>query len=263
MTNPSIARSRRARIRRTGAAVLLASGLAVSGTAVASAGSALPASASAPAAVDVVGLKKGAYGDAVKALQEALVRVGVGVKYGVDSYFGSATQASVKAFQRYKGLPVTGVVDQATAAALGLAPAPRRRRAAAAAADGVAGPRVRPGSRSKQLQQALIAAGIPVAGGADGIFGVATERAPSGRSNRPRASASPGPPTPPRCSALGGGARRRARPRRRPRPSASPGLRLGNRGPAVVAAPAGADQAWAGRCAAAPTASSAPAPRAP
>ena len=33
------------------------------------------------------------------------MRVGVGVKYGVDSYFGSATQASVKAFQRYKGLP--------------------------------------------------------------------------------------------------------------------------------------------------------------
>ena len=78
----------------------------------------------APAAPNVVGLKKGAYGEAVKALQEALVRVGIGVKYGVDSYFGSATEASVKAFQRYKGLPVTGVVDQATAAALGLAPAP-------------------------------------------------------------------------------------------------------------------------------------------
>ena len=124
MTHPSIARSRRARIRRTSAVVLLASGLTLSATAVASA-QPLPASASAPAAVNVVGLKKGAYGEAVKALQQALVRVGVGVKYGVDSYFGSATEASVKAFQRYKGLPVTGVVDQATAAALGLAAAPR------------------------------------------------------------------------------------------------------------------------------------------
>ena len=76
MTNPPNARSRRARIRQTGAAVLLASGLAVSGTAVASAGAPAAASTSRPS-VDVVGLKKGAYGDAVKALQEALVRVGV------------------------------------------------------------------------------------------------------------------------------------------------------------------------------------------
>ena len=119
MTAPSTARSRRARIRRTSAAVLLASGLSLSATAVASAQSPSPTAAPQPAAPNVVGLKKGAYGEAVKALQEALVRVGIGVKYGVDSYFGSATEASVKAFQRYKGLPITGVVDQATAAALG------------------------------------------------------------------------------------------------------------------------------------------------
>ena len=166
----SIARSRRARIRRTSAAVLLASGLTLSAAAVASAQA--PASASAPAAVNVVGLKKGAYGEAVKALQEALVRVGVGVKYGVDSYFGSATEASVKAFQRYKGLPVTGVVDQATAAALGLAAAP----AAAAAAPGTLA-RGAVGQQVKQLQQALVNAGMTVPGGADGIFGVGTEGA--------------------------------------------------------------------------------------
>ena len=105
MTTPSTARSRRARIRRTSAAVLLASGLTVSATAVASAAAPSRVGRAARRPSNVVGLKKGAYGDAVKALQEALVRVGIGVKYGVDSYFGSATEASVKAFQRYKGLP--------------------------------------------------------------------------------------------------------------------------------------------------------------
>ena len=139
----------------------------------------MSAAASAPAAPNVVGLKKGAYGDAVKALQEALVRVGVGVKYGVDSYFGSATQASVKAFQRYKGLPVTGVVDQATAAALGLAAAPAAPAAAAAGRTGDARPR-----RHRPARQAAAAGADrrrhPVPGGADGIFGVGTERAAQG-----------------------------------------------------------------------------------
>ena len=72
-------------------------------------------------------MRKGARGDAVKALQQALVRVGIGVKYGVDSNFGSATEASVKAFQRLNGLPMTGVVDRATAAGLGLASAATSR----------------------------------------------------------------------------------------------------------------------------------------
>ena len=96
--------------------------------------------------------------------------IGVGVKYGVDSYFGSATEASVKAFQRYKGLPVTGVVDQATAAALGLAAAPARPP----------GRLPRPGAvgqQVKQLRQALVNAGMTVPGGVDGIFGRGTEGA--------------------------------------------------------------------------------------
>jgi peptidoglycan hydrolase-like protein with peptidoglycan-binding domain len=228
MTNPPNARSRRARIRRTGAAVLLASGLAVSGTAVASAGAPAAASTSRPS-VDVVGLKKGAYGDAVKALQEALVRVGVGVKYGVDSYFGSATEASVKAFQRYKGLPVTGVVDQATAAALGLASAPAAAAPAAAANGSLA--RGSTGQRVTQLQQSLIAAGIPVAGGADGIFGVATERALRSFQQAKGLSAT-GAADAATLSALGG-APAAAAPAAAATSSAT-GLRLGNRGPAVV-----------------------------
>ncbi len=229
---PITARSRRARIRRTSALVLVASGLTLSATAVASA-QPQAASASAPAAVDVVGLKKGAYGEAVKALQLALVRVGVGVKYGVDSYFGSATQASVKAFQRYKGLPVTGVVDQATAAALGLAPAPAP--AAVAAAPGTLA-RGAIGQPVKQLQQALINAGVTVPGGVDGIFGRGTEGALKTFQQSkglgvtgtvdPRTAAAlslGGNPAPqPAAAGVSGPA------------TATIGLRLGSRGPAVV-----------------------------
>ena len=170
MTNPSLSRARRI----AGAVLVVATLGAGTSTVVPSA----PVAA-APAAPNVVGLRKGARGDAVKALQEALVRVGVGVKYGVDSYFGSATEASVKAFQRIKGISITGVVDAATATALGLAtaPAPAAPSAPAAApatdllARGSTGPLV------AQVQQALINFGFPIASGADGIFGASTERA--------------------------------------------------------------------------------------
>ena len=86
-------------------------------------------------------------GENVKALQHALNRVGIGVKYGVDGYFGSATQASVKAFQRYKGLAITGVVDAATAKALGFAAtATGRRRHGADGATTTTTPRRAPGA---------------------------------------------------------------------------------------------------------------------
>ena len=172
MTTPSIPRA-----RRFAGAVLLFAGLGLSAVTV------LPATtvaaAQTPAAQDVVGLRKGARGDAVKALQQALVRVGIGVKYGVDSYFGSATEASVKAFQRLNGLAMTGVVDRATAAGLGLVSAATPAPAAAAAASpatglvglGSTGPLV------TQVQQALINFGWPITSGADGVFGASTERA--------------------------------------------------------------------------------------
>ena len=174
MTAPSIPRA-----RRFAGAVLLLAGLGLGGVTVLPA--ATVAAAQAPAAQDVVGLRKGARGDAVKALQQALVRVGIGVKYGVDSYFGSATEASVKAFQRLNGLPMTGVVDRATAAGLGLAsaatPAPSPAPApAASAATGLVG-LGSTGPLVTQVQQALINFGWPIASGADGVFGASTERA--------------------------------------------------------------------------------------
>src|SRR6187402_2376414 len=76
MSVPSTARARStSRLRRgSAAAVVIVAGLVLSGTAVVSAGAPMPA-APANAAANVVGLKKGAYGDNVRALQEALNRV--------------------------------------------------------------------------------------------------------------------------------------------------------------------------------------------
>src|SRR4051812_14077042 len=103
MFDPSNAHARRTRARRASAAVLLATGLTVGTVGVTMPTN--PVAAAPVTAADVVGLTKGARGEQVRALQNALNRVGVGVKYGVDGYFGSATLASVKAFQRYKRLP--------------------------------------------------------------------------------------------------------------------------------------------------------------
>lgn len=64
-------------------------------------------------------LKKGDKGAGVKALQEALVKAGWSFpKYGADGDFGGETEANVKGFQRTAGLPVTGVYDAETRAAL-------------------------------------------------------------------------------------------------------------------------------------------------
>jgi peptidoglycan hydrolase-like protein with peptidoglycan-binding domain len=233
MTAPSTARSRRARIRRTSATVLLASGLTLSATAVASAHATNATAAPLPAAPNVIGLKKGAYGEAVKALQEALVRAGVGVKYGVDSYFGSATEASVKAFQRYKGLPITGVVDQATAAALGLVAAPAAPATPAAVATGTLA-RGATGQRVKQLQQALINAGITLPGGADGVFGVGTETALK-TFQQAKGLAVTGTGDAATAAALGLGGNAAPAAANSGSATSTIGLQLGARGPAVVA----------------------------
>ena len=118
----------------------------------------------------MIGLAKGAIGDNVVALQNALNRVGIGVKYGVDGYFGSATQASVKPSRptstsrhrhrrrRHRGCPRLHVAE-----------APRAARQPAPAANAPAGERTgrqRPPGRSQrpavaQLQRAITRIGWP------------------------------------------------------------------------------------------------------
>lgn len=174
MTIRPVARTRRAHLRRISAVLVVATGLSVTGGAFTPS---IPARAApAPATVtlsQVVGLQYGSSGEAVRELQRALVRVGVGVVHGVDGYFGSATRASVKAWQGHKGLRVSGVVDVSTGRSLGFAdPA-----AAAPATGGSSSTTPVYGSRGAsvaRLQLALINRGFVPTGGVDGLFGNAT-----------------------------------------------------------------------------------------
>ena len=152
--------------------------------------------------------KPGDNGEAVWSVQQALINNGVVVKGGADGAFGLATTVALASYQSRKGLPVTRVLDHATAFSLGLvsvappalvaaaAPAATIRVAAPAMAPAapVAAPAVAPivttsstqldanalpvrGQRSdavRLLQQTLINNGIEVKGGADGVFGLAT-----------------------------------------------------------------------------------------
>jgi murein DD-endopeptidase MepM/ murein hydrolase activator NlpD len=140
--------------------------------------------------------KVGASGDAVWSLQQSLINNGVSVKGGADGRFGLATSIAIGKFQSAKGLNVTRAVDEATAIALGLLAAPAPKATATATKSVVAAAVVAPvatpvatstsitidslpvrGQTSeavRSVQNALLAAGIEVKGGADAVFGVAT-----------------------------------------------------------------------------------------
>lgn len=65
-------------------------------------------------------LRRGDSGPEVRAMQERLLKWDPNClpEYGADGDFGKETEDAVKAFQKGKGLPVTGVYDAATEAAL-------------------------------------------------------------------------------------------------------------------------------------------------
>jgi peptidoglycan hydrolase-like protein with peptidoglycan-binding domain len=129
---------------------------------------------------------RGAKGDAVFAVQKALKAAGLEVKGGIDGAFGSGTSSTISSFQTNKGLPVSGVLDIPTAVALALiapvaapAPAPAPATVSVASTSTLLNPSALPvrgnrGDAVRTLQKALIAAGIEVKGGADGVFGGAT-----------------------------------------------------------------------------------------
>jgi peptidoglycan hydrolase-like protein with peptidoglycan-binding domain len=137
-------------------------------TAAAGVAPAAPATPASPAAV----LQKGSLGEAVKTAQQQLMNAGIAVKGGADGVFGTNTAAAVSAFQQARGLPVTGAIDAATAAALA---APNSPTAAVSPLLGLKAGSL--GTSVQQLQQSLMAAGVTVRGGADGIFGPATSQA--------------------------------------------------------------------------------------
>lgn len=74
-----------------------------------------------PAAPPWVLLLPGVEGEVVEEVQAALIAAGIDLPGGVDGVYGDATMIAVAEFQRRHGrLDVTGAVDGATAAALGV-----------------------------------------------------------------------------------------------------------------------------------------------
>ena len=124
----------------------------------------------------LVGLTLGATGDGVKQVQTALLQAGYTVRGGADGVFGNATQSALKAFQTSNGLEGSGRVDARTAEAiakvLGTAtPGATPNATFVGLQAGAAGPAV------QELQKRLLALGIALRGGADGIYGPATAQA--------------------------------------------------------------------------------------
>jgi peptidoglycan hydrolase-like protein with peptidoglycan-binding domain len=125
----------------------------------------------------------GSTGDVVWLLQAALQEQGVAGAGEPDGQFGVGTRAAVTAFQSRRGLRASGRVDEATAVALGLIPAPQKTKvvaAAAAPAKPAGGSFPAYGERSSAvttLQQQLISAGFTIEGGATGFFGPRTKGA--------------------------------------------------------------------------------------
>lgn len=121
----------------------------------------------------LVGLRPGALGDSVAALQRRLLDIGITVRGGVDGVFGPATAQALKAFQDQRGLEKTGIVDEVTAVALSK-DSSEVESYGSTTGYGVYG---EGGSRVLSLQTALTQAGITLRGGADGWFGSATSAA--------------------------------------------------------------------------------------
>ena len=147
----------------------------------------------------------GSSGSSVWSVQQALINNGVAIKGGADGVYGIATTVAIAKFQSAKSLPITKVVDSATAIALGLTPqvavakpvvvaiSPVVAKVQAATAPVAVTPvavtpaavtgmlsidtlptRGQKGDAVRLVQEKLVANSIEVKGGVDGIFGAAT-----------------------------------------------------------------------------------------
>jgi len=169
-------RSARRMMMRTACASVVA---VLGWTAVSATASAAPNSALQAPVLEsgFAGLRVGSQGTDVTSLQRALIAAGITVPGGADGVFGAVTRQAVVNFQSSRGLPATGVVDQATSAALASSSS-NSTGSNGSASSGYVG--LRQGARGpavKEVQKRLQAKGVFVAGGADGVYGAATTRA--------------------------------------------------------------------------------------
>lgn len=127
--------------------------------------------------------KRGDQGDAVIAVQKAIETAGTTVRGGIDGVFGLGVTRTLEDFQRTKGLPVNGLLDETTATALGLVAPSQAPAAQTTVASNISfsvdslPQRGERGDRVRALQQSLLSAGIKIRGGADGTFGQLTTTA--------------------------------------------------------------------------------------
>lgn len=129
-----------------------------------------------------VGLKRGSTGQLVQDLQNTLIATGTPVRGGADGDFGPVTESALKSFQSANGLTPTGTMSAADATALHLGPHghDHSNDTSTSESDESTNPYVgltvgASGELVKDVQQALLDAGINIRGGADGDFGNATK----------------------------------------------------------------------------------------
>ena len=122
--------------------------------------------------------KLGDRSETVKAIQTVLINDSIGLVGGADGRFGKGTSAAIAEYQKRRGLNITGSMDDATNAVMFAAPVVTPAAPVAVAATTMTfetlPARGQSGELVRALQNALIANGTEVKGGADGVFGVAT-----------------------------------------------------------------------------------------
>ena len=133
----------------------------------------------APAAVVPSNFPKlGDRSETVKAIQTVLINDSIGLVGGADGHFGKGTSAAIAEYQKRRGLNITGSIDDATNAVMFAAPVAAPAAPVVVAATTMTfetlPARGQSGELVRALQNALIANGTEVKGGADGVFGVAT-----------------------------------------------------------------------------------------
>ena len=125
-------------------------------------------------------LDEGSIGPRVERVQEALIRHGAFLPGGADGVFGTATTKAIADFQTWNGLTRTGDLDPATLRRLGLTSDSGGTSSDASGGSSSRHAELAPGSTGDavlDVQRALLATGLVIRGGADGVFGDATERA--------------------------------------------------------------------------------------